>query len=210
MSGFHDIHLGIHVDAWRLFCLRNGDPAFSDFRDKVFERDHHTCQFCGFQANIYQDVVNLDQDYQNNKLSNMVTACCFCSQCFFMESIGKAEYGGGTMVYLPEISQADLNGLCHVLFCAISSNTDYMPTAQAILGGMKQRSKLVEEKLGEGMSSPARLSQMLIDTPMDNREAITRTILSDLRVLPSRTRFKTQLDAWAQSAVNEMNAQEAA
>lgn len=209
MSGFHPINLDIKIDAWRLFCLRNEDPGFAVFRDKIFIRDHHTCQFCGFQAKLFQDIVNLDQDYQNNKLSNMVTACCFCSQCFFLESIGKTEFGGGSMIYLPEISQTDINGLCHVLFCAISSNTDYMPTAQAILNGMKQRSKLVEDKLGEGLSRPARLAQMLIDTPLDNQDAVMQAVLKDLRVLPSRTRFSAQIDAWAEDAVQDMGAQEA-
>ena len=41
-----------------------------------------------------------------NKVSNLVTACCFCGQCCFLESVSVGKYGGGTLIYLPEIDQA--------------------------------------------------------------------------------------------------------
>src|ERR1700694_1589950 len=120
----HPIELKIQPNAWQLFATRKADPAFQGFSKKVFERDNYTCQFCGFQAKSYQEVVNLDQNYRNNKLSNLVTACCFCTQCFFIETVGLS-YGGGTLIYLPEINQTNLNSFCHVVFCAITNDTGY-------------------------------------------------------------------------------------
>lgn len=157
--------LSLHVvpGAWRLFIVRKADKEFAKFSEQVWERDDYTCQFCGFQARQYQEVINIDNDYRNNRLSNMVTACCFCAQCFFLEAVGKGEYGGGTLIYLPEISQSDLSGLCHVLFCAIANATDYRVDAQNVYRNLKLRSKVVEEKLGEGMSNPGLVGQLLIN-----------------------------------------------
>ena len=81
---------------------------FCQLQNEYIERDNYTCQYCGFQAKEYQEIVNLDGNYTNNKLSNMVTACCFCSQCLFLQSVGLDEMGGGQLIYLPEMSQADL------------------------------------------------------------------------------------------------------
>src|SRR3990167_8472191 len=90
-------------DAWRLYSARKMDERFKTFEQRVLQRDNYTCRFCGFQAKLFQDVVNLDGNYANNKPDNLVTACCFCSQCFFMESVGVGGYGGGTLIYLPEL-----------------------------------------------------------------------------------------------------------
>ena len=111
--------------AWRLYSGRKADPRFKSYELKVFQRDRYTCQFCGFQARLFQDIVNLDGDYSNNQLANLVTSCCFCAQCCFLESVGVGGYGGGTLVYLPELSQSEVNSLCHVLFCAITNDTGY-------------------------------------------------------------------------------------
>ena len=140
--------------AWRLYSGRKADPRFKAFEQKVFQRDRYTCQFCGFQARLYQDIVNLDGNYANNRLNNMATACCFCSQCFFLESVGVGGYGGGTLIYLPELTQSEVNSLCHVLFCAVTNDTGYKNSAQTIYRSFKFRSQIVEEKFGEGTSDP--------------------------------------------------------
>lgn len=193
-------------DAWRLFSARQADPRFKPFEEKVFKRDRYTCQFCGFQARIFQEIVNIDGSYQNNKLSNLATACCFCSQCFFIESVGVGGFGGGDLIYLPEMSQTELNSLCHVLFCAITNDTGYKGSAQAIYRGFKERTQVIEKKLGEGTSDPAILGHLLIDTGKAKSE-IAQTIFKDMRLLPSRAKFRRQIEGWATQALEEMAAQ---
>ncbi|EKE01383.1 MAG: IcmJ [uncultured bacterium] len=204
MAGLYPAKLSAKPESWRLFSIRKADPAFQTFSNQVFERDQYTCNFCGFQARQYQEVVNLDGNYHNNKLSNLVTACCFCSQCFFLEAVGKSDYGGGVLVYLPEISQGDLNGFCHVLFCATANATSYRIDAQSIYRGLISRSQVVEKQLGEGMSDPALLGRMLIDVPDKDRTKIWEEILMPLRLLPSNTKFAKQVDAWSQESLEEL------
>ncbi|KTD47091.1 IcmJ protein [Legionella rubrilucens] len=189
--------------AWRLYSARKADERFRAFEQKVFQRDRYTCQFCGFQARLFQEVVNLDNDYTNNRLSNLVTACCFCAQCFFIESVGVGGYGGGTLIYLPELSQTELNSLCHVLFCAITNDTGYKSSAQNIYRSFKFRSQIVEEKFGEGTSDPAIFGQLIIDSGATAPETLDK-LFNNIRLLPSRAKFRKQIERWAASALEEI------
>lgn len=204
MASLYPIKLTSVPNAWRLFSIRKNDPAFKKYSQQIFDRDHYVCQFCGFQAMQYQEVINLDHNYLNNKLPNLVTACCFCAQCFFLEAVGKDDYGGGSLIYLPEISQNDLNGFCHVLFCAMANATNYRTDAQNIYRSLKMRTQLVEKQIGEGMSDPALLGRLIIDTPDKDRVAISETILKPLRLLPSQTKFSKQIETWARAALEEL------
>ena len=188
--------------AWRLHSARKADPRFKDFELRVLERDHYACQFCGFQASSFQEVVNLDCDYRNNKLNNMVTACCFCAQCYFLESVGIDGYGGGILIYLPELLQTELNSFCHVLFCSITNDTGYKSTAQNIYRNLKSRSKILEDKYGEGTSDPSFFGHLIIDSE-DLIKNKNIDIFSGIRLLPSRAKFRKQIEYWAVSALEK-------
>ena len=202
-QGRCELNLIASPGAWRLYSARKADSRFKSFEQKVLQRDRYTCQFCGFQARLYQEVVNLDNNYSNNKLENLATACCFCAQCFFIESVGVGGYGGGTLIYLPELSQTELNGLCHVLFCAITNDTGYKNSSQTIYRSFKFRSNLVEEKFGEGTSDPSIFGHLLIDSGPISKED-SEKIFSNIRMLPSRAKFRKQIERWAASALEEI------
>ncbi len=199
-----EIFLNASLGNYSQFISRKRNKAFRQIAKKIWQRDDHTCQFCGFQAQEYQEVVNYDQNYRRNTMSNMGTACCFCAQCFFLESLGEGGYGGGTIIYLPEISQGELDSLCHVLFCAMVNETTYKESAQAIYRSLRMRSRIVEEKLGEGVSTPGVLGQLLIGYQAGNQASDTSQLLKPLRLLASRGRFQKQVAHWAQSAFDDM------
>jgi len=202
----HDLQLAVNLIGWRNFTRRKEDKAFLPVQKRVFERDAYTCQFCGFQAKEFQEVINFDGNYTNNRLSNMGTACCFCTQCLFLQVVGLDEMSGGQLIFLPEMSQADLNSFCHVLFCAMGNNTGYQDSAQAIYRSLKFRSQQIENKFGSGTSNPSIMGQMIIEyrakspnKPID--------FLKELRLLPSNIKFKVQLDTWAAAALEELGAE---
>jgi intracellular multiplication protein IcmJ len=202
----HELQLAVNLTGWRIFVRRREDKAFLPVAKRVYERDNYTCQYCGFQAKEYQEVINLDGNYMNNKLTNMVTTCCFCSQCFFLETIGIDEMGGGQLIYAPEMTQADINSFCHVLFCAMGNGTGYQESAQAVYRGLKFRSQIIENKFGAGTSNPAMFGQMILEYKANNpNEKVD--ILKDIRLLPSYTKFKVQLDAWAAAALEELSSE---
>lgn len=193
---------------WRVYSARKLDKAFMRFAETVWERDQYRCRYCGFQARHHQDVVNIDKNYTNNTVANMATACCFCAQCFFIDAVGKSDVGGGHIIYLPEISQNRLNGLCHVLFCALANATAYADQAQSILRDLKLRSRVVEQALGDGMSQPANLGQALIDARIKDKQGFQSILLKDLRLLPSRAKFESNMQAWSAEGADDLSAPE--
>jgi len=201
-----DLKLAVNFSGWRIFIRRREDKVFHGVTEKILRRDNYTCQYCSFQAKEYQEIVNRDGNYRNNKYSNLITACCFCSQCLFVESAGQDGSGGGQLIYLPEMTQNELNGFCHVLFCALGNGTGYQESAQETYRSLKFRSQIIEEKLGTGTSNPSILGQLILEynSKFPEREV---DILKDLRLLPSYTKFKVQLDAWAAAALEELEAE---
>ena len=198
----HPLKLSTNPDGWHLYIQRKADPAFKSLRKKVLARDQYTCQFCGFQAKKYQEIINLDHDYNNNKLNNMVTACCFCSQCFFVEMVGKYGFGGGKLIYLPEMTQAELNAFSHVIFCAITNETSYKDTAQTIYRNLKFRSQPIEDKFGANTSSPSVFGEMLYE--YKDKPDIVQKFLVNFRLLPALAIFKKQLEGWASAVASEL------
>lgn len=206
----HDLELGINLAGWRIFVRRKHDKKFQPVMKRVFERDAYTCQYCGFQAKEFQEVVNLDGNYSNSQLGNLITACCFCAQCLFLQVVGLDELGGGQLIYLPEIKQNDLNSFCHVLFCAMGNQTGYQDSAQSIYRSFKFRSQLIENRFGSGSSNPAVMGQIMIEhiAQYPKKRSQVLNLLKGMRLLPSNTKFKVQLDTWAQSALQELEAEE--
>ncbi len=195
----HPLELSITPGAWPAFRVRRKNKKFLALSKQILERDYETCQFCGFQASDYQEVVNLDRDYRRNTRENMITACCFCAQCHFIDGIGGEQFGGGNLIYLPEMTQPEINSLCHVLFCAIANKTGYRESAQNLYRSFKFRAQHVEESYGKGASDPGVLVRMMMETNMDAPDKQV-AILKDLRLLPSRAKFKEQIEHWARTA----------
>lgn len=202
MSKLLDLKLQVGGDAWNLYAKRDMDPAFANFAKKVLARDSHKCAFCGFSAQQYMKVINLDNDYSNNKLSNLVTACPFCQQGLFLESAGKLQPGGGTVIYLPEMSQSQLNALCHVLYAAIVNGSQHARVADSYIQSLKLRSRLVEQHYGKHMSDPSFMGQMILDSPGVDAQAVKEKIFSNVRLLPLMDKFETEIVAWARTAMS--------
>jgi intracellular multiplication protein IcmJ len=192
-----DLHLDAQVDNWRLFNTRAKDPRFKDTKDFILERDNHQCQFCGFSAKSHMEVVNLNGNYLDNKTTNMVTTCSICQQCHFVDMVGNYENSGGLIVYLPEISQGQLNALAHVLFAAKHLQTSHQKAAKEIVNTIKLRSKIVEKSFAKGASSPSLLGRLIIDTPVKDKYKLYDIIRKKLRLLPDADAFRAQYLDWS-------------
>lgn len=189
---------------WRLSMVRKADPAFLAFQQKVFDRDAYTCQFCGFSARQYMEVVNLDNNFRNNRLSNLATSCCICSQSFFLESVGRDEYGGGVLIVMPEFSQNEINALCHNLFTAIISGNRFATQARNIYRSLRLRSQQAEKTLGEGMSNPSMLGQLLVDAGAERASGIQRQLKTGARLLPDVQGFAEPAKVWIQEGLSQL------
>ena len=198
------LELAATANNWRLFMLRRVDPAFLAHQKKIHARDHYTCQFCQFQAMNHLETINLNGNYLDNKRENLVTACGLCAQCFFLEAVGKSDFGGGVLIYLPEMTQNELNALCHVIFASLTCRLSTASHAKNIYRSLKMRAQLVEEKVGEGLSNPAQFGQMLIEAGEKKKTAIHEAIMTSFRLLPNMARFSAEIIAWSQAGINAL------
>lgn len=177
------------------FLSRKANKAFQKIMLEVFKRDEYTCRYCGFQSQKYQEVVNIDQNYDNNSMNNLATACSFCSASFFLDTVGIDGRSGGTIIHLPEISQADLNHFCRALFCSLLRDAPYKGKLQAVYLSLQDRSKTVEEVFGPSSQEPNTFGQSLIDSNL-TIEQLKHPILFELKFLPARKHYKAQAEYW--------------
>lgn len=180
---------------WQRFMTRKSNKTFLEVRDKIFTRDDYTCRYCGFQSKQYQEVVNFDQNYENNKLDNLITACQFCAQCFFLDSVGLDGRSGGTVIYLPEVNQTDLNHFCRALFCSMLRDAPYKGKLQAAYLSLQDRTKPVEDVFGPNAQDPTVFGQSLIDSGLNEAQQ-KHPIFSELKLLPTRKFYKAQAEYW--------------
>lgn len=185
------LKLNVNPVGWRLFMRRKVDPRFSYFSNKIFVRDKFCCRFCGLQSKSHHQIINLDHDYYNNALSNLATACVFCTQCVFLESVGAGGQVGGVLIFLPEIQQNYLNGLCHLLFAAMHNNAENKELAQNVYRHFKSRAQIIEDEWGENMQNPVVFAQLLIESGQKST-FFEKELFRSIRLLPSRTVFKSE------------------
>ena len=189
------ITLAAERGAFRKFDARKRNKKFLALKKRVLQRDNYTCRYCGFFSKEYQEVVNKDQNYSNNKLENLVTSCCFCAQCFFLDAVGVEPNTGGLVVHLPEVSQADLNNFCRVLYCSMDKESAYKGKLQSVYMSFKDRTKEVINCFGPDTSDPRIFGQGLIDAYL-TQEQKQHEVLQHLRLLPAKNAFKQQIDYW--------------
>ena len=120
------------------------DPNADDAtRDRIFARDNHQCQYCGYESQKFQLVHVLDGNPKNTDDKNLVTSCIFCHQCFHLDKV--AQMKSGVLIWMPEITQAQLHHLARALYVArITQGPMAEPARQALEMVMKRREEAIE------------------------------------------------------------------
>ncbi len=142
------VTLGIARQSAGNSALPPGVPATltAELRKEVLERDDHTCQCCGFRSEKYQEILPINQDPRDLRLDNLATTCQFCHQCFQIDKV--AQMRSGVLIWLPELSQTDLNHLARALYVARISQGPMADTSRKILDLLMTRREDVRRRLG--------------------------------------------------------------
>lgn len=204
------IYLSAKRKSWRMADdhASEHDTKFQEVRKSVLDRDDYSCRFCNFHVNptkkgaSYQDVHHIDDDHSNNKEDNLVTACCLCHQCFHLGLAGAKR--GGVLIYLPEISQADLHHLCRAIFVAIATNSKYSDNARSLFAALESRQMHIEEHLGRGASNPTFLGQAFMTMTAEQYND-RMNALDGVRLLPYPDRFQDQIEFWISHVFKDMH-----
>lgn len=181
---------------------QDGAPAMKEVRPKVLARDDYICQFCGFRAHQWQEVHHLDDDHNNMTMSNLSTACAFCHQCFHLGLAGST--AGGQLIWLPEISQVELNHLARALFVAMRDDKGKVyAAASGLYMSLESRGVFMEQHFAAGASDPGILGQAFLKMKPD-LYAGRADFLRNIRLLPQRSRFEVQVKYWSEKVFHDV------
>ena len=173
----------------------DSDKSFpQDLRKELLARDRNTCAFCGWQSAKGQEIHHLNDDHADLSRENLVVSCPLCHQCHHLGTAGISD--GGRMIWMPEITQVELNHLCRILFVAMSSKDEsYASSAKTLFGSLESRTTLLEQQMTSGASDPSFWAQAFV--MMDREAYLSRAErLSGIRLLPSYRRFAPLGKIW--------------
>lgn len=136
-------------DREKLAKLSQSD-GFIGFKQSIQERDDHSCALCSFKAKKYQEItpksgVSVDKALQLNA-DDWHTMCQFCQQTTDITIASDME--SGVMLWLPEISQSDLNNLARAIYVARVSQGPMADAARKIMESLMQRREVARSRLG--------------------------------------------------------------
>jgi intracellular multiplication protein IcmJ len=163
-----------------LGARRKSGTVFSAFKgspEKIWRRDDHTCQFCGFRAEKYQRVVPGSWCGDER---DALTACLFCEQCFSLDNHGQT--GSGFLIWLPEMTQAQLNHLVRALYIAKGS-PKWAVRAQAALEALNTRRAEAKKRIGT--DDPLALGTVMFESTADKFYRQRQVKLEGIRLLPA-------------------------
>jgi intracellular multiplication protein IcmJ len=126
-------------------------------RQAVLRRDIETCRFCGFRSGKYQSAVWLDHTLRD--IDEVVTSCAFCEQVRRVDVVPLQR--SGVLVWLPEVSQAQLNRAMFTVYALRISQGRRASQARAVLDRLMARRQVARERFGS--DDPAALTARLRD-----------------------------------------------
>jgi intracellular multiplication protein IcmJ len=176
------------VNNWEYFSRRKQSPKYRKIKMMVCEKHHHKCKFCGYQGDNLE-IVNLNHDFKDNAINNLVPACFFCMKPQLLDSYSIDYEGGDRMIFLPDMTQTELSHLYRVLFYALAKGGDYAYGAQMLYSQLKDQATYLDEKMGTDLSHPAQFVYYLKSPKADSE------LVSKIRWLP-----EADLDEYASMA----------
>lgn len=135
--GLLPISLGIVRSSGNAQLLEKTSLQMQEVRPKILERDDHTCRYCGFKSQKYQDITFLNGNIEDLRPDNMATSCIFCHQCFDLEKA--SQMNSGVLIWLPEIEQVELNHIARAIYVARISQGTMADAARAALDSLMAR-----------------------------------------------------------------------
>jgi intracellular multiplication protein IcmJ len=151
-----------------------------DARAAIFTRDDYTCQCCGFKAQKYQDIVHMNGDERDWSDDNVATVCVFCYQCFDLTTTGQQR--SAMLVYLPEMTQANLHHVMRALYVARVTQTGLGDAARDAYERFMKRGDEAKKRLGS--NDPEALGLVMRDFLTQKQYADFQERLNGIRLLP--------------------------
>lgn len=168
----------------------SSDKIPNELKQKIFTRDDHTCQSCGFVSQKYQEIHFLNSNKNDHREANLATVCIFCHQCFNLENVSSMR--SGVLIWLPEMDQTRLNHIARAIYVARISQGPMADAARKSLDILMGRREEAKNRLGT--DDPYILSEVLQDYLGDKHYHHRDKKLEGLRLFPLDRRIIKEAD----------------
>lgn len=209
--------LSANKKSWQVSSLHGTrqDPEKKNIKtfEKVWERDKHKCFYCDFQDKKWNEIHHLNDDHEDISMDNLVTICPLCHQCFHLNLVNTTN--GGTVIWLPEFTQQELNYLLRGLFVNFETKEDeikdikFHQMALSIYQSLEAREQVVSQHFYNGTSVESNernvgaFGQMLLNLSEDeynNRDKF----IKNFKLLASSSRFPIQMKYWKSVSFHDL------
>lgn len=213
MSNLNELLLSVDLQSWKetstshgTLIDRNVKPDVIEWYKKIMERDDYTCFYCGFKSMGRQEIDHKNHDHTDYSETNLTTVCPLCHQVNHLNSA--YINNGGELIWLPELTQQELNHLCRALFVANQIKEDNGGKYKNFIldNGFPyiwqtlffSRKKILDNKFGEGCSDLGKFAQVLLDIKNENPKKYLnrREWIKNFKLLPNPRRFHEQIQYW--------------
>lgn len=202
--------LSVDIASWGIVSQEHGsllEPTTSEILDvyrHVLQRDNHTCYYCGFASDKYQEIHHIDHNHTNNDPSNLVTVCPLCHQSHHLSLADL--HNGASLIWCPELSQQEINDLCRIAFILKQINdangiNDGHYISRLAFGSIYstlERGIGKLEEFFEGASNCGTFGQILLDIKANAPDRYMKRDqwLRGIRMLHKPMRFHVQTAYW--------------
>jgi intracellular multiplication protein IcmJ len=169
--------------------------GFSAFADKLIAHKKYTCECCGFKSERYMRLVSLNGVYSILKPEHFIVCCPFC---FLQRRLERAK-DKAVMIYLPELTQQQVNMITHSLWHFSSSkslNSTQYHYSNDTYNNIFKRTEPVDIALGDKAHLPENFA-FALKSLSDEEYKLRETVFSSIRVLPIRKGFTSEIDYWS-------------
>ena len=177
----------------------------------VWQRDNHSCYFCNFKSMKHQEIHHLNDDHDDNSMDNLVCVCPLCHQSFHLDTVSVTN--GGKVIWLPEMSQQELNYLCRAIFIAMEESEQaqlneqdavgFSKIARMLLSSLDERAIVLDEHFRGNSSDPSIFASALLNMSEDAYKRRNQ-LLQPFKLFHTRSRFLVQTKYWKNNTFKEL------
>jgi intracellular multiplication protein IcmJ len=187
------------------------DQNFLKMAKAVVQRDKNVCHLCGFESFSHVRVLKLETarppfDIEGGEPSlnpkHYKTSCAICFESQRLKYAVDSNFG--TLIYLPEVSQAQLNSIVHFTLSVIEDEVseNHKSQMQHVKRSMRTDYALLQSRevaLREilNLDSIIELVDFLIKMP-DSAYSQRSKFLNGVRYLPNLNAYKNRAVKWKQ------------
>lgn len=215
-ENYKELLLSVDLKSWQVNNIAHGtiynrelkekDPSKIELFKKVLEKYNYTCYYCGFQSNELQEVHHFNGDHDDYSPSNLTCVCPLCHQSHHLNSA--YIHNGAELIWLPELTQQELNHLCRALFVAnqIREESGSKNNHFILDNGFSyiwqnilySRKKILNTKFGDGASDLGKFAQVLLDIKetQPNLYKNRANWIKGFKLLHNPNRFILQTQHW--------------